>query len=351
MLRTLALEESGQWDAIVRSFQDYDVYYLSGYVKAFALHGDGEPILFHYEGDGLRGINVVMRRDVAKDPRFADRLPEAVYYDFATPYGYGGWLMEGEGDKAALFDAYGQWCAEHRIVSEFVRYHPVLDNWRFSAGYYDTSMLGSTIAMDLTSPEVVRTNLTSKNRNMIRKAIKAGLAIKTGKPPEVAEVFRNIYNRTMDRDGAEAYYYFEPEFYKSVLVDDLPDNSEVFRAELPDGTVVAASILIWAGSRLNYHLSGTMPEHRNLAPSNLLLYEAALWGCQKGFKTFHLGGGVGASEDNLYRFKRAFNRRDDLKFHVGRRVLDPKAYGELVALRRGDPNFQNDSSFFPLFRA
>ena len=49
MLTVYGLEQSEQWDAIVRSFREYDVYWLSGYVKAFQIHGDGEPLLFFYE--------------------------------------------------------------------------------------------------------------------------------------------------------------------------------------------------------------------------------------------------------------------------------------------------------------
>lgn len=69
-LKVYSIEQSAQWDTIVRSFKEYDVYWLSGYVKAFQIHGDGEPLLFCYEGLDVRGINVVMKRDVAKDEFF-----------------------------------------------------------------------------------------------------------------------------------------------------------------------------------------------------------------------------------------------------------------------------------------
>lgn len=71
MMDVYTLEQSEHWDAVVRSFKEYDVYWLSGYVKAFQIHGDGEPLLFYYEENETRGINVVMKRDVAKDERFS----------------------------------------------------------------------------------------------------------------------------------------------------------------------------------------------------------------------------------------------------------------------------------------
>lgn len=201
-LQVMTLEQAQTWDAVVRTFADYDVYYLSGYVRAFALHGDGEPLLFYYEDASLRGINVVMKRDIAKDPHFVGLLPAKTYFDLATPYGYGGWLLEGTGPSDALFSAYEGWCRTHQILSEFVRYHAVLKNHLYSERAYDVLALGGTIAMDTTSPEAIWANLTSKNRNVIRKAEKNGVEIGRGNSPELFETFRQIYNGTMDKDHA-----------------------------------------------------------------------------------------------------------------------------------------------------
>ena len=81
MLSTYILEDSDTWDKIVKSFKDYDVYWLSGYVKAFKIHGDGEPLLFFYEKGNTRGINVVMKRDIARDPHFIHILISRVHMD------------------------------------------------------------------------------------------------------------------------------------------------------------------------------------------------------------------------------------------------------------------------------
>ena len=47
-----------------------------------------------------------------------------------------------------------------------------------------------------------------------------------------------------------------------------------------------------------------------------MLYKAALWGSERGFKTFYLGGGVGSGEDNLYKSKAAFNKVSDYQFWI-----------------------------------
>ena len=119
-----------------------------------------------------------------------------------------------------------------------------------------------------------------------------------------------------------------------------------------NGEIIAISIMLYANQQMHYHLCGSLIEYHHLAPSNLLLYKAALWGCEHGFKTFHLGGGVGSSEDNLYKFKAAFNRNSDYQFSIGKEIFDQGKYDELVAERVArDSGFNQDSKFFPLYRA
>lgn len=343
MTRKYSIEECKEWDEVVCSFSNYDVYYLSGYVKAFQIHGDGVPQLFYYEQNGLRGIYVYMKRKTAIEG----------VYDSITPYGYGGFLLEGnqsEENLKALWVAYVQKMKEMNIVDNFVRYHPVIANAVSMKACSEVIDLGKTVAMDLTSEEVIWTNIHSKNRNMIRKAEKNGIVIKHGQGLELFDEFIKIYNATMDKDNAEEYYYFKPEFYRSIH-EDLKDNYEMFWAEY-EGKIIAMSIMIFANGRLNYHLSGSDIEYRNLAPSNLLLYKAALWGCEKGMKTFHLGGGVGSGEDNLYKFKIAFNRFSDYQFSIAKHIFDKVKYDELVEIRaKEDANFNRESRFFPLYRS
>ena len=343
MVELFDLAHSAEWDNKVKTFTDYDVYYLSGYVKAFHIHGDGDPYLLYYEVEGLRAIYVYMRR-----PTDIEGV-----YDSVTPYGYGGVLFEGDTSEDNLKDfwkAYLDEMAKEHIVDNFVRYHPVLRNAVPMKIISNVIDLGKTIAMDLSSPEVVWDNIHSKNRNMIRKAEKNGIIIEHGKGMDLFDKFIEIYNATMDKDHAEAYYYFKRPFYESIH-NDLQDNYELFYAKLED-KIIAMSIMIFANGRLNYHLSGSDIEYRNLAPSNLLLYKTALWGCEHGFRTFHLGGGVGSGEDNLYKFKAAFNKVSDYQFSIGKQVFDQRLYDELVGLRRrSDENFDETSHYFPLYRS
>lgn len=344
MLSVFSLQQSSQWDTIVRSFKEYDIYWLSGYVKAFKIHGDGEPLLFFFEGKGIRGINVVMKRDIALDRNFAGKMEPGIYFDFATPYGYGGWLIEGEGAEK-LFNEYEKWCIKNNIISEFVRFHPVLKNHIAVKDGYDVVTLGEIIILDISSPETIWLNITGKNRNCIRKAQKNGIKIYNGCYPQIYEIFREIYNSTMNRDSAKEYYYFEANFYESIL-NDIPQNAQVFYAVLEE-KIIAATIMLIANGRMNYHLSGYLKEYGSFAPSNLMLYESALWGCEKGCKTLYLGGGVGSEKDDLFKFKKAFYRGNDVnRFFIGKKIFDKERYSELMDLW----GKTEETEFFPQYR-
>ena len=347
MFKVYTLEEEQIWDRIVKSFKKYDTYYLSGYVKAFEIHGDGKPLLFYYQNEYVRGMNVVMLRDISQNKDFDTKIKKGKYFDIITPYGYGGWLIEGENSEN-LFETYERWCRENNIISEFVRFHPVIKNHKYCKKNYEIIELGEVITMDLTSREGIFENLSSKNRNMVRKAIKNNIKIYNGRFRDIFIKFKEIYDKTMDKDKADNYYYFDSKFYESIL-EDLPDNAQIFYAEY-ENKIIAASIILGTNGQLNYHLSGSEKEFSNLAPTNLLLYKVALWGFENGYKTFYLGGGVGSQEDSLFKFKKSFYRgENNYRFYIGKKIFNNEIYMMLIEKRKFDEE-KKKNSFFPLYR-
>ena len=343
MIKIIDIKHSFEWDNIVKSFAEYDIYYMLGYVGAFQIHGDGRPQLMYYERQDLRAIFVYMLRGTDIEH----------IYDIITPYGYGGVLFEGNicvENLQSFWSDFTSKMVELNIVDCFVRYHPILANALPMKQITDVIDLGKTVALDLTSPEVIWENIVSKNRNMIRTAEKNGVEIKHSNNPDLFEDFIRIYNATMDKDNAEDYYYFKKAFYDSI-VKELDGNFEIFYATFED-KIIAMSIILFANKQMHYHLSGSVMEYRNLAPSNLLLYKAALWGCEHGYKTFHLGGGVGSGEDNLYKFKAAFNKNSNYQFSIAKYIFNQDKYDELVNIRKEhDDEFNLESHFFPIYRS
>lgn len=343
------LEQEEEWTGIVKSFTESDVYYLPGYVKAFRQNGDGCPILLYYEADTLRAINVVMKRPVPVPCGVGetDRDLEE-YYDFVTPYGYGGFLLEGDRNPESVEDlreSYEEYCRAEKIVAEFVRFHPVLRNAHTVDALYQVVDLGNTVRMDTSSREIIWNNLTSKNRNMVRKAQKSGVKVYWGRDRVLFREFETIYNATMDKVKAGSYYYFNSDFYDSIL-EDLKYHAMIFYAKLED-EIIAMSIILFGNKQAHYHLSASKKEFQHLAPTNLILYEAANYASETGYTSLHLGGGLGSGKDSLYSFKKQFNRYEDYTFSIGRKIILQDIYDRLC-----DCNGPaGDTGFFPGYRA
>ncbi len=351
MLEIINIDESDKWDSMVKSFSNYDVYYLSGYTKAFKYHGDGEPTLIYYHDEEIRAINVVMIRDIAENKRFKDKIESKSLFDITTPYGYGGFVIEGipnDNNLKKINKEYSDYCRLKNIISEFVRFHPVLNNSKINCEIYEVIDLGKTITMDLISKEQIWNDLSSKNRNVIRKAIKSGVEIYWGRSPELIDEFIPLYNATMNKDDATDYYYFNKEFYKSVL-EDLRYNSLIFYA-LYDQKIISMSMILFGNDNMHYHLSASDKEYQSLAATNLLLYEAACWGFENGYKSFHLGGGLGSKEDSLFKFKKAFNKNSKTYFSIGKKIFDQEKYHVLKNIREKESNKTSRDGFFPSYR-
>lgn len=349
MIEAIDLSELKKWKKIVKEFPNYDVYYLPEYAKSFEIHGDGEPLLIYYNYNDFRAMNVVMKRDISEDEHFISEIPSNTYFDLSTPYGYGGFIYEGsltEENFEQFNIDYVRYCKKNNIISEIVRLHPVLENAELNRKIYDVTDLGKTVTMKLESIDQIWDDLTSKNRNVIRKAIKSDVKVFWGRDEDLFQKFKPLYESTMNKDEATDYYYFDDNFYKSIL-DDLKYNMMFFYA-VKENNVIAMAMILLANKQMHYHLSASNPEYNRYAPSNLMLNEAANWGVENGFESFHLGGGLGSTEDSLYKFKSSFNKNSNTSFSIGKKIFDDGIYNELVGIRKdGKPISEN---YFPLYR-
>lgn len=332
MISIVTEENKKIWDEIVKGIPNSDVYYLFDYVKIFSNHEKGEPILFLYESGSKKAINVCIKRKIPK--LLVDEKKNAEYFDLTTPYGYGGFLLNqtfSDKDLEDMNKKYIEACEQNNIISEIVRFHPITKNYNNMNHIYDVQKIGPTITIDISKSNDIWNNMDSKNRNMIRKAQKNNIRIYWGRDEKIIHKFKIMYEETMNRDKAKSYYYFNQEFYQSIL-NELKYNSLLFYAKL-ENEIIAMSIIMFDSTQIHYHLSASDNNFSKFGATNLLLYEVAKWGQANNFRTFHLGGGLGGKEDSLYKFKKVFNKKSDSEFKIGKKIFIEDIYNELVAER------------------
>lgn len=344
MLSIININEAKEWDDIVRSFESYDVNYLSGYVKAFQHQGEGEPLLFYYDDGSTRAINVAMKRDIAESKQFKDKLPLNTYFDISTPYGYGGFWIEGE-DYTAVNKAYNLYCKGNGFISEFVRFHLFSDYQSYFDGRIETHT--HNVVRNLESPlDEMLMDFEHKVRKNLKKANKAGLEIQIDTVGERLDEFLDIYYGTMDRTEANEDFFFPKAFFETI---NLMEDNYVYIHVLYEGKVIATELVLYGADNGYSFLGGTNRDYFNLRPNDFLKYETIKWAKEKGLKRFILGGGYG-EDDGIFRYKKSFAPGGIHKFYIGKRILNKDKYDELLRIRSKEDDFNIDTNFFPEYR-
>lgn len=344
-IELIKLSENNRWDEIVTSFNNYSPFYLSAYCRAFKHNGDGEPILLYYNYNNTRGINVIIRRDISDDKNFNSILEREKYYDLITPYGYGGFIIEGN-DYKELVNEYNKFCIENGYICEFVRFDLFSDYHTLYDGQVETRT--HNIIRNLEIPlEDMLMDFEHKVRKNIKKANSYGLQIKIDENDEMLEDFLKIYYSTMERNNANSSYYFDKEFFN--IINEMKKNKIYFYV-LYEGKVISTELVLYDNKNCYSYLGGTLNEYFNMRPNDFLKYEIIKWAINKDLKNFVLGGGYG-SDDGIFQYKKSFAPNGICDFYIGRKIFNKEIYNKLVNMRIKSGNFEKESNFFPLYRS
>jgi hypothetical protein len=323
------------WDDLLDRIGVHDVYFRAAYLESASLLGQGRPIYIH-----LRGAS----GDVVF-PCLVREAPDS-FFDVGTPMGYGGPVAAGvEPPATAFFDAYDRWCAENRVVATFARFHPVLANHRLAEGRWHSELIGHSIGwrVEGRSADDLFTGMDAHHRRVVRKARAAEIEVTVEPDPGELNAFVSLYEETMHRRGASAFYFFSGVYWRHLAHEF---RGSLVRADARLGGELVASIVCFAAPPLlHYHLGASSESGQALGANHLLFCDTAAWAAEHGFGRFHLGGGVGGFEDSLYEFKRRFDPGGALPAFLGKAVHDAAAYR---ALSRSDEI--EYAGYFPAYR-
>ena len=351
-MEVILSNDRARWNEVVSRFSSADIYYKNEYVQSLLLGSQDKGVLFYYSDDSFSVCYPMIIKDIAKSEQFKGLLPENIYFDMEVPYGYGGPICEGHNEEAEkrFIHKLTAWCNEHGVVSQFIRFHPMLDNQQNCERVgIEKLYVHHTVAMDTAVVDDIMLNMDSKKRNMVRKAEKSGVTIEIDNSLDSLEDFKRIYTATMDQHNAAEMYYFTDDYYE-YLKNEFSEHTVLFKA-MYEGKAIAASLFFYDDKFMHYHLSGKDIEYRNLAPTDLLLYEAARWAFNKGIRRFHLGGGM-SENDSLFNFKKGFNKNGILDFYIGRTIFMKDRYEELLSIREAnDTEFNKNNGRMIQYRA
>ena len=324
-----------------------DIYFEPNYGKLYESVDNGENVVFEFESRYGTISHMFIKREIPI------KINAETYYDIVTPYGYGGPLVKSceKGKEKELIEAFDfkfrSYCNINNIVSEFVRFHPIIKNAEDFKSCYEAIHIRDTIGTKLEGCDGAIVDDFSKSaKKTIRRALKSGLTYKITERPDNLNKFKEIYFSTMDRNEASDYYYFGDDYFNNCL--KYFKNYIILVEVIYEGKVIASGLYFVYKNIIHAHLSGTLKEYIHLSPAYIIKHATAEWAKQNGVDLIHYGGGTSNSDnDPLYQFKKKFTKNTFFKFHIGKKIWNEEIYAKLCNIVGVDKN----TDFFPAYRS
>ncbi len=355
-LDIIPASDSTSWRQVLNQAERFDFYHLPAYHRLAEERGEGRGVLLVFrQGDKMAAWPFLLRslQDVAG--------LEAVgkgWQDATSVYGYPGPICSSGAREDPLFanrfaQALLTAAKELNLVSLFSRLNPLLENMGLIDGLGTVLGLGETVSIDLSLEAKAQWSAYRKShRYDIRRARREGVRAYRDQEWSHLDTFECLYSTFMQRVGAADHLFFDID-YLAGLREALGERLQLFVAE-HERTVCSAALFVHTGAIIQYHLSASDPQCSRLAPAKLVIDEARLWGSTKGVRFLHLGGGVGAQEDGLFRFKAGFSPMRH-RFCIWKHIVLPDVYEQMVEARQSWLTEKGQepasTSFFPLYRA
>ncbi|WP_051273515.1 GNAT family N-acetyltransferase [Desulfotruncus alcoholivorax] len=345
----LGLRDREQWLQELDKLRDIipDLHYQPKYLALFGSMGEARLFIYHEGTETV--IYPFFLRKVNLIPGLTDKLPLDLY-DITSAYGYGGPLATptaGDNVLSNFYRCFAKYCNSQHIITEFIRFHPVLGNHRLMKNHVEVERVSSVVCVDLRgSVEEIWSGYQRNNRKNINKAYREGLEVILEEAPAHFTDFLAIYHHTLTRRQAGNFYYFNTEFYE-YLHRELRGNF-LYAHTLMNGRVISTELLLYNESYIHSFLGGTLEQFYEYRPNNILKHEVIKWAKSKGIKYFLLGGGY-QDEDGIFRYKLSFASNGVLDFYVGKKVHNHGAVSRLEEIMASKKPRENEG-YFPGYR-
>ena len=346
--------QSEKWLELIQQTGNYDFYHLPFYHLLSRSLNEGEPVLFQYQEDSYLICLPLLLRPIDA----VQGLEECGrgYKDATSVYGYAGPLCSSRnipGDVVLRFQESLKAELERLcVVSLFSRLHPIAANISLIQNLGTCRLEGHTVSIDTSLPLDIQYNSFRRNhRKDIERLRSVGMVCREGSSMREIQAFVEIYDESMKRIGATENYFF-PEWWYEGFLGSAEATNRLFLCYLDDEPICGGLVAMCNGL-VQMHLAATRTEWMARSPLKLLFDHVRLWAAEQHASVLHLGGGVGAKADSLYRFKSGFSKTRHC-FHTWRWIIDEPVY-DMLARAKGksieNQELSPGDGFFPRYRA
>jgi hypothetical protein len=342
-------EDLAAWTALWHAWPEREVMAHPEYALLFAA-GRARAVAAVGQAPGRTILLPLLLRPLAEEP-WADR--EEQCWDAASPYGYGGPFTWGDaaGDEESFWRSYGDWCARARVVSTFLRLSLFPGQLASFPGQVREHGPNVVVALEA-GADAVWEGYDRDIRRNVRKSRSCGVEIEVDPSGARLEAFHEVYEHTMSRRCADAWYRFPLGFFERLRARLA--GQFVFVHALVSGRVVSSELALVSAENVYAFLGGTLQDAFRLFPNEAVRHSTAAWAANQGKRRYVLGGGYAAG-DGIYRHKRLFAPTGEVPFRVATLLHDEIAYYRLARHRAASAQaagaeWTPRAGYFPAYR-
>ena len=316
-----------KWREILSHFDRVDVCHLPEYHTAYASRiSHASALLWFYQDAQNKFAYPFLLAPVFLTGPDGQRKPTP-YFDISGVYGFSGPLSTTNDDTflEGAWKRFDIWCEARKAICEFVRFSIYSENLEFA---HHKCIVEPNRPISISklphSHEAYLSTMSSKTRNMIRRAWKNGLVARSVELSTGLQDFRSLYENTMRRNDASSFFSYDDRYYETLM--RLPKDELILRGVFDGNRMVAAAIGLIRGKYGFYHLGASEQTASRVGAGNLALFDLAKGFIDLGVEFFNVGGGRTTDpNDPLFRFKKN-NGTGVSQFFIGKRIIDEEGY-------------------------
>lgn len=311
LLNAAVSQEREEWLAAIQQLplERQDVYFLPEYLYPYAESEGVEACCVVYTNKDAIFMYPFLKSVIQQDELFPHL--EGLQ-DVQSAYGYGGPVVNAAGEDPVFLDEvwkiFSDWCSGEQVISEFVRFHPLLDNvrWASQAMKIFKDRITVPIMLENYPQAVLDSSYYRVHRQMLRKAERVGFTFHTLSARSELSWFVPLYQNTQDFLQAGDETRFGSDYFRC-LIEGF-DAKAWLGVVKHSGEIAAAALVLEGTTFLHSHLMGYRRDIKTSGMTNLLYYGIAEEGVKRGKTILHMGGGrTNHENDSLLRFKESLS--------------------------------------------
>lgn len=343
----LQIYEANDEEEILSSYKritQKDIHFDLDYLKIFSKYHQCDIFYTKY-GDN---------DDYLMVPYFLRPIDD--HFDLISPWYYGGpiFTTENRTKRIELYKKFRkefpQICKERSVISEFMRFNPLFDNFFPEVDKGSLTLQGQSIVINVSwNLDRIRKDFKDRVKKNVHSGRNKGLEIEVTNDKNLYPIFKEIYLKTMKDINASNFYLFNNEFFDDILKTFEKDMIMYFVKW--NGKRISGTVDLGRYGIIHDFLRGTLREYMKLNPNYILMVRMIEEAHKRGFKEFSIGGGrTNKPNDSLFFFKSSFSK-DIRNSYVFKNVYDKKAYKSICNERKLGECLFDKASFFPEYRA